>query len=202
MAGPSSPYYRFGYQSQRSASRWSNAAGGIPHGRLAGESRALGLVQLDESGLTPYSMHYPPLQDWPALRPAGPEPLDRRRALGLSPGEFFAGMGLAQLAILGVVGYLGWRLLRPKKRKNPAHRPKYMAPPGVPVRRPVRMNPIRGGRKMLANNRWWRVTDYDGTGEKAKLRQAIDDWLQVATPAEIRKNWRRHWGPMPAWAKK
>lgn len=148
MAGPSSPYYRFGYQGGRYPFAWSGGAGGVPNSGRAADTRGLGLVQLDESGLTPYSMQWPPLanrsryhstSDWPALRPAGPEPLTLK-GLGLSPGELFAGAGILQLLIYAGIGYLGYRLFFAKKKRNPARRRRRRnpsrqlpVPPGVRV---------------------------------------------------------------------
>ena len=31
-------------------------------------------------------------------------------------------------------------------------------------------------------------------------RQELDAWLQLATGAEVRRNWRREWGALPPWA--
>ena len=36
--------------------------------------------------------------------------------------------------------------------------------------------------------------------KKAQLRHAIDTWLHYATPEEVRRNWRNHWGALPGWA--
>ncbi len=84
-----SPYYLFGYQ-RRYPYAWHGGAGGVPGGYRAAETRELGQFNLEESGLDPYSLNFPALAegetdepadviapgDWPALRPAGPEPLD------------------------------------------------------------------------------------------------------------------------------
>lgn len=38
--------------------------------------------------------------------------------------------------------------------------------------------------------------------EPCKRRQALDSWLEVATPGEVRKHWHGWMGAFPAWAKK
>lgn len=78
----SSPYFQFGAQ-RRYPFAWHGGPGGVPQSRVAAESRELSNFDLNESGLNPYTISYPAfrrsslhLGDWPALRPAGPEPLD------------------------------------------------------------------------------------------------------------------------------
>jgi hypothetical protein len=33
-----------------------------------------------------------------------------------------------------------------------------------------------------------------------RIRQHLDAWLEVATGAEVRRAWSRHWGKLPGWA--
>jgi hypothetical protein len=138
----SSPYYRFGYQGGRYAFNWHGGAGGVPQGLPAAESRGLGEYDIEESGLTPYSMNFPALRgeegdtdepphviapgDWPALRPAGPEPLDPGE--GGAPLGFWSGMSdnEQKLLLLGAAGLAAWYFLVRKKptrrRRNPGRR--------------------------------------------------------------------------------
>ena len=58
--GGSTPYYQFGTQ-RKYAYAWHGGPGGVPTSSPAAESRELGLVDLEESGLNPYSMAYPAL---------------------------------------------------------------------------------------------------------------------------------------------
>ena len=114
-----SPYYRFGYQSADYAYNWHGGPGGVPQASTAGraaETRELGDFDLEESGATPYAIHYPAVSDWPALRPSGPEPLD--------PGE--TGLGLfgslsdneKRLAVLGVGAFTAWWFILRKQHKR------------------------------------------------------------------------------------
>ena len=32
-------------------------------------------------------------------------------------------------------------------------------------------------------------------------RETMAEWLDIAEPAEVRRAWRKEWGPMPDWAK-
>ena len=36
---------------------------------------------------------------------------------------------------------------------------------------------------------------------KEKRQQAIESWLEVASPTEVRKHWRKWMGQIPGWAK-
>ena len=129
----SSPYYQFGFQ-QRYAYDWHGGAGGVPPGSRGAVNRALGFSSsLEESGLEPYSLHYPALGiegdaatppsiiaqgDWPALRPAGPEPLDP----GEGPLGYSLDMGLSdkeKLLGLGAIaaGAYWWFYMRKPKRR-------------------------------------------------------------------------------------
>lgn len=83
--GGSTPYFQYGYQ-RRYPYAWHGGPGGVPNPTQAGEVRSLSNFNLEESGLTPYSISNPSLQhtrlhdpmpigDWPPVRSAGPEPL-------------------------------------------------------------------------------------------------------------------------------
>jgi hypothetical protein len=123
----SSPYFQFGAQ-RRYPFAWHGGAGGVPWSRVAGESRELASFDLEESGLNPYSMAYPAfgktrmhsVGDWPAVRPAGPEPLDPsglgaipRRALESELGSILDlsdnEKKLAMLVGAAAVGFLLWK---------------------------------------------------------------------------------------------
>jgi hypothetical protein len=152
--GSISPYYFFGWQkwyadsrphgmpmpaSRASTSRELSGYGGSGlRGSLTGHTLAehslsghsLSGHPFEESG-APTSLHYPALAhhpslgDWPALRPAGPEPLDpgvtgeyrlvkqTGLALGLSDMEKKAGVVLA----LGAVGFLWWKRRKGRRRR-------------------------------------------------------------------------------------
>lgn len=119
----SSPYYLFG--AQRRPYQWHGGPGGVPQAARAAETRELGNVTMEDSGLGPYSMSYPafththlhdPTGDWPAVRPAGPEPLDPH---GLSGDDIDGGKLIKAAAVCGLLylalkagGALG-------KRRNP-----------------------------------------------------------------------------------
>ncbi|MBT8452989.1 MAG: hypothetical protein KJO40_13555 [Deltaproteobacteria bacterium] len=112
-----SPYYRFGYQGAQYPFNWHGGAGGVPWSRVAAQTRELSDYDIEDSGLTPYSMNYPALRgniasgDWPALRPAGPEPLDPMGGiLDLSDNE----KKLAMLA--AAAGAFWWFFMKKKKR--------------------------------------------------------------------------------------
>lgn len=125
----SSPYYDFGYQ-RRYAYNWHGGAGGVPSSRVAAETRELSDFDLEESGLTPYALHFPAMgdacspptiaiSDWPALRPAGPEPLD--------PGElglFDLSDNEKQLALLAAAGVAAWWFLLRKPKRRRRRRPR------------------------------------------------------------------------------
>ena len=135
-----SPYYLFGYQ-RRYPFAWHGGPGGVPWSKRAAETMELGgSSDLVESGIEPYAMHFPALGqegetdetpaiiasgDWPALRPAGPEPLD--------PGEAPMGLGLfdtlsdnekrlLMFGTAGVAAYWWFFLRKPKRRRAPARR--------------------------------------------------------------------------------
>jgi hypothetical protein len=104
-----SPYYKFGFQPAHYAVNWSGGAGGIPGGTRSAVRRGMGILPLEESGGPP-GHHFPALAqyhpgpvthseagDWPALRPAGPEPLsfwgglsDNEKSLALLGGAVAA----------------------------------------------------------------------------------------------------------------
>jgi hypothetical protein len=106
-----SPYYRFGFQHPRYAYSWGGGAAGIPPGSRSAVRKGLGILQLDESE-APVGHRFPALADWPALRPAGPEPLD--------PGELGFWDGLSdnekKLAVLGGAAAVWYFFLRKKRR--------------------------------------------------------------------------------------
>jgi hypothetical protein len=127
-----SPYYRFGYQGGRYAFNWHGGAGGVPASRVAAETRELSDYDIEESGLTPYSMNYPALRgaegdteepayviapgDWPALRPAGPEPLDPGEGGAPLGGLFDLSENEKKLAMmLAAGGALWWFFIRKKR---------------------------------------------------------------------------------------
>jgi hypothetical protein len=137
----SSPYFQFGAQ-RRYPFAWHGGPGGVPQSRVAGESRELSNVDLEESGLNPYSMPYPAfgrtrlhsVGDWPAVRPAGPEPLDpgglgstSRRMGARRPGDWHS-VGsitdlsdnekkLAMLVAAGAVGIFLWKRSKRGRRR-------------------------------------------------------------------------------------
>lgn len=71
----SSPYYRFGYQGPSYAFRWNAGPSGTKPSIKSGVRTELGNDPFVES-MVPNDLHFPALADWPAVRPAGPEPLD------------------------------------------------------------------------------------------------------------------------------
>ena len=120
----SSPYYRFGYQRPRFGFNWSGGPGGVPWPVRHGERVELGVDPVIES-FVPYDLHFPPFSrgrhmtppavgDWPAVRPAGPEPLDPGEA-PLSVG-FIAGLSRMEKSALAIGGaaLLAWWLLKKK----------------------------------------------------------------------------------------
>lgn len=133
----SSPYYLFGYQ-RRYAYDWHGGAGGVPMGHRSATTRALGRSSsLEESGLEPYSMHFPALGiegdggapphliapgDWPALRTAGPEPLDP----GEGPLGFVPDLGLSDkekiLVAVGVGAAAYWWFFKRNPKRKPRRR--------------------------------------------------------------------------------
>jgi len=113
--GGSTPYYTFAAQPRPYAFMWHGWPGGVPHGYAAAESRELsGSGDLYESGLSPYSMDYPPLAH------RGFTPRDHPLSglwSDLSDNEH----KLVVLAAAAGAAFLAWRRLR-KKRRNPARR--------------------------------------------------------------------------------
>ncbi len=84
-------------------------------GSLQSEVGALGVLTLEESGAPP-EHHFPALSDWPAVRPAGPEPLDP----GEAPMGLFEGMSRNEkrLALLAGAGGALWYFVLRKKAKR------------------------------------------------------------------------------------
>lgn len=111
----SSPYYLFGAQ-RRYPYAWHGGAGGVPQSRVAAETRELSGFSLTESGMNRYSLHYPALADWPAMRPAGPEPLDPGESLGIFDSLSDNEKKLGMLAIAGVAAW--WFLLKKPRRRR------------------------------------------------------------------------------------
>lgn len=121
----SSPYYRFGSSPRRYAAQWSGAPGGIMTntrsavrrglGSLSSSHGALGVLTLEESG-APAAHHFPALSDWPAVRPAGPEPLDP----GEAPMGLFEGLSRNEkrLALLAGGAAALWYFVLRKKSKH------------------------------------------------------------------------------------
>ncbi len=72
----------------------------------------------EESG-APAAHHYPALSDWPAVRPAGPEPLDPGEA---PMGMFDLSRNEKRLAFLAAGGAALWYFVLRKKRKRRARR--------------------------------------------------------------------------------
>ena len=121
----SSPYYRFGASPRRYAAQWSGSPGGIMPGARGAVRRglgslssdgfgSLGVLTLEESGAPP-ELHFPALADWPAVRPAGPEPLDP----GEAPMGLFEGLSRNEkrLAVLAAGGAALWYFVLRRKRK-------------------------------------------------------------------------------------
>ena len=118
LTGESSPYYDFGYQT-RYPFQWHGGAGGVPSGHRSAVRRELGAVDLEESGAnSAYTMNYPAFGDWPALRPAGPEPLDPGEALGLFDNLSDNEKRLALVGVVGAAAYWFFVLRKPKKRRR------------------------------------------------------------------------------------
>jgi hypothetical protein len=115
----SSPYFRFGAQTRSYPFDWHGWPGGVPSSRVAGETRELsgcalaGGGDLYESGLSPYTMDYPPLAHR-GFRPPGLSGfLD-----DLSTNE----KRLLGLAAVGGVAFFAMHHLKRKRRRNPARR--------------------------------------------------------------------------------
>jgi hypothetical protein len=123
----SSPYYRFGSSPRRYAAQWSGAPGGIMPGTRSATRRSLGslasdgfgslgVLILEESG-APAAHHFPALADWPAIRPAGPEPLDP----GEAPMGLFEGVlsrNETRLLVVGAAGAALWYFVLRKKARR------------------------------------------------------------------------------------
>ena len=126
LGATSTPYYLFGAQ-RRYPFAWHGGAGGVPWSRVAAETRELSDFDLRESGLTPYTVGYPAfrhttlhLGDWPAVRPAGPEPLDPG---GLGALPIWGTLSdnekrLALIAGVAALGLVAWRRLRRKRGRR------------------------------------------------------------------------------------
>lgn len=146
--GSVSPYYTFGYQrwyadsrphgmpmpgTRAAETRQLGSLGGLLGSlgghTLSGHTLLAGIPDVEESS-APRDLHFPALShhpsflgDWPALRPAGPEPLDPEVAgpsrlvshtgLGLSDMEKKAAVVLA----LGAGAFFWWRRRRRKRRR-------------------------------------------------------------------------------------
>ncbi len=74
---------------------------------------SLGVLIIEESS-GPAAHHFPALADWPAVRPAGPEPLDP----GETPVGLFEGFSRNEkrMAVLAAGGAALWYFVRRKKR--------------------------------------------------------------------------------------
>ena len=118
-----SPYYQFAYQKRRYAYAPHGGPGGMIPGIRAAETTGLGTLSgptigdfdIEES-IGP-GVPYPPLSDWPLLRPAGLEPLDqarRSRSRPSSVGSFDSIPG-GSMTMLAVAAAAGWVLLRKKR---------------------------------------------------------------------------------------
>lgn len=111
-----SPYFRFGAQ-RRYPYQWGAGQGGVMGAARSGEARELGVDELVESGLTPFSRPYPAfshtrLHDLGSVaqfRPAGPEPV--LVPLGLSDME-------KKAAYVGAAALAAWWLLRGRKARR------------------------------------------------------------------------------------
>jgi hypothetical protein len=116
----STPYFRFGAQPRIYPFDWHGWPGGVPQSRAAAETRELsgslgGSGDLYESGLSPYSMAYPPLAHR-GFFPHGATGLDGLWS-DLSANE----QKVLTLGAVAAGAFLFWKMRRPKgKRKNPA----------------------------------------------------------------------------------
>ena len=110
--GGSTPYFRFGAQTPSYPFDWHGWPGGVPQGTRAAETRSLSGADLYESGLSPYSVQYPPLA---------------HRGFRAPLEGFLSDLSTNEQKLLGLIAAAGaglflWKRFGKRPRKNPSPR--------------------------------------------------------------------------------